>query len=99
MSITTLLYLQKQTTVDALNCYLLELVSLKTGKILWGLDCEIQELQIVIEKSLKYRYLKSKKCTDCEVSFPLELRRDLARFDKFLKNRKVQKSKFCKNCK
>ena len=85
--------------VDALNCYILELTSLKTGKILWGLDCDIEELKIAIEKSLKVRYLNNINCKTCDIDMPKELRKDLQRFNRFLKNRRNQKSKFCKNCK
>ena len=86
-------------TVDAHNCYLLELTNLYTGKIFWGLDCELEEIKIAIKKVLKYRYLKNTNDDDCDFIFPIELQFEIEKFDRFLKSRNNKKTKFCKTCK
>lgn len=85
--------------MDALNCYLLELVNLHTGKALWGMDCDLDSLEIAIKKLIKNRYLLSKKCTDCKYDLPLEKEEVLRKLKRFLKNRKQPRSKICNNCK
>lgn len=82
--------------IDTLKCKLLEYSVLFSGKILWGLDCELDELVIELKKLYSYIIIKESldSSNECD-HIPVSLQQKINNYINLL-NRK--KSSFCKNC-
>lgn len=82
--------------MNTLKCKLLEYAVLYSGKMLWGLDCELEELQIELEKLYKYIFLLESLETSNECNhIPVTLQRKI---DKYINLLNRKRSYFCKNC-
>jgi len=84
------------TDIETLNCKLVEYSSLYSSKIIWGLDCDIEELNIEIFK-LKYYIevlVSLNEVNDCNM-FPINLINKIKYYAKLLRRKR---SSFCKNC-
>jgi hypothetical protein len=82
--------------METLKCKLLEYAVLYSGKTLWGLDCDLEELQIELLKVYKYLFLKKSLETpnDCDI-IPMRLQQKI---EQYIKNLKRKRSSFCVNC-
>jgi len=81
---------------EVLQCKLAYYSYLYAGKLLWGLDCELEQLQIELYKLYTYIkiYVVQQSANDCD-KIPVELEQKVNNYIKLL-NKKS--SKFCKSC-
>jgi hypothetical protein len=82
--------------IDILKCKLLEYSVLLSGKILWGLDCEVEQLRIEVNKIYRYIYLLEslQEPNDCK-HIPIKLQQKIKNYiNQLSKN----KSLFCNDC-
>lgn len=79
-----------------LKCKLLEYSTLYSGKLLWGLDCELEELQIELDKLYKYIYLQRslEESNDCE-RISINIQQKINNYITLLNKKRTS---FCKNC-
>jgi hypothetical protein len=82
--------------MDNLKCKIAYYSYLFSGKLMWGLDCDIEQLEIELYKL--YTYLKvytvqqsSNEC--CKIPVKLE-----QKVNNYIKSLSKRTSKFCKSC-
>ena len=82
--------------MNVLRCKLLEYAVLYAGKSLWGLDCDLEQLQVELEKIHRYLYLLNSLETENECDhIPVKIEEKINNYIKALSRKK---STFCKNC-
>jgi hypothetical protein len=81
---------------QVLKCKLLEYAVLYSGKSLWGLDCDLEQLQIELEKIYRYLYLLNslEQTNNCD-HIPTSMQEKINNYIKALSRKR---STFCKNC-
>jgi hypothetical protein len=79
-----------------LKCKLLEYAVLYSGKSLWGLDCDLEQLQIELEKIHRYIYLLNslESVNNCKV-IPVSMQDKINNYIKALGRKRTT---FCRNC-
>jgi hypothetical protein len=82
--------------MNTLKCKLLEYAVLYSGKSLWGLDCDLEQLQIELEKIHRYLFLLNslESQNDCP-HIPIKMQEKI---DNYIKALNRKRSTFCKNC-
>lgn len=80
-----------------LECKLAEYSALYSGKIMWGLDCDIEQLELELYKIYSYIFLLNTLNTanDCEYHIPVDLIQKIKQYQKAINKRN---STFCSNC-
>ena len=82
--------------METLKCKLSYYTYLYAGKVLWGMDCELEQLQIELYKL--YTYIKvatvQETSNDC-YKIPVELEQKVNNYIKLLNKKKLA---FCKAC-
>jgi len=80
-----------------IECSLAEQTTLYVNKLMYGSDCDIEELRIELYKLYSYLFILEslETANDCEYHIPVEL---IQKIEKYKKSINKRKSKFCNNC-
>ncbi len=85
--------------MNTLQCRLTYYAYLYSGKLLWGLDCELEQIEIELYKLHSYIKIKEvqSESNDCTKIIPISLEQKVNNYIKLM-NKKSYSSKICRNC-
>ena len=83
--------------MDQLKCKLAEYSILYSAKVMWGMDCDIEELLLEILKLQGYVFVKESLETvnDCDVKIPVDL---IQKIDAYIASLNRRRNITCRNC-
>lgn len=84
--------------MNQLRCKLSEYVILYSSKIMWGMDCDIDELKLEILKIQGYLFTLEvlAESNDCINTIPVNL---IQKIESYMLSLNRRKNKTCRNCK
>lgn len=83
--------------MDQLKCKLAEYAILYSAKVMWGMDCDLEELLLEILKIQGYVFcLESlETVNDCEVKIPVD---KIQKIDSYIASLNRRRNTTCRNC-
>ena len=84
--------------MEQLKCKLAEYAIAYSAKVMWGMDCDLEELYQEIMKLQKYVDVKESLLTtnDCETIIPVSL---IQKIDSYITSLNRRRNSTCRNCK